>query len=320
MIGKLIIMNKLVFLLKSYHGDFEYANRLVKSYLKHNPDEIPLYIVVPKEDLTLFKKLTGGTIFLINEESITKHLVNDFSVRGIRPGYINQEIIKLAFWETNICENYFCVDSDAVFIRNFYMSDFMYNDQTPYSILSEDNELKVDPEYYRKHWVGREILIREIQKEMDYKDSRMLTCHSFAIFSSKVLSSFKKNFLDKKKLNYIDIIRISPYEFSWYNTWLLKNRDIEIQFKEPLIKFFHQKTQHLEYLNKGVKIEDIARGFIGYNINSNYSRSFGLVDYYDTSKYLVEMRFREFLLQYLIITKNLFYKIFSESKNFFKIY
>jgi hypothetical protein len=196
----------------------------------------------------------------------------------------------------------------------------MYNDQTPYSILSEDNELKVDPEYYRKHWVGREILIREIQNEMDYKDSRMLTCHSFAIFSSKVLSSFKKNFLDKKNLNYIDIIRISPYEFSWYNTWLLKNRDIEIQFKEPLIKFFHQKTQHLEYLNKGVKIEDIARGFIGYNINSNYSRSFGLVDYYDTSKYHVEMRFREFLLQYLIITKNLFYKIFSESKKIFKIY
>ncbi len=40
-------------------------------------------------------------------------------VAGIRPGYINQEIVKLAFWELGLTENYFCVDSDAVFVRPF---------------------------------------------------------------------------------------------------------------------------------------------------------------------------------------------------------
>ena len=36
-----------------------------------------------------------------------------------------------------ICENYLCIDSDSEFIRDFYYSDFMYNDNTPYTIMHE---------------------------------------------------------------------------------------------------------------------------------------------------------------------------------------
>ena len=313
MIGLLNKMekHKLAFLLKTYSGDFNYAKRLINSFVEYNSDKIPLYVVVPLSEINIFKELVlNSDIFLINEENITDELVKDTSVRGIRPGYINQEIIKLAFWESNICENYFCIDSDAVFIRPFFISDFMFNETTPYTIISEDNELKVDPEYYYSHWIEREKLISDIKVFIDFEDSRMLTCHSFAIFSSKVLRSFKENFLLERGLNYIDIMKISPYEFSWYNMWLQKSKDIEIQIKEPLIKFFHQKSQHLEYINRGITLNDLARGFIGYNINSNYSRDLGVLNYADYNKYSVrDISYKEIInklyIFFSILTKRL---------------
>jgi len=295
-------------LLKSFKGDLAYVTRLIKSYIKYNVDNIPLFIVVPKEDLSLFEKFISSNVKLYSDESITSGLVDDDSVRGIRPGYINQEIIKLAFWEKKLCKNYFCMDSDAVFIRNFYISDFMYDEDTPYTILVEDNELKVDPIYYKTHWVGREKLIRKIQKAVGLNDKIMLTCHAFAIFSSKVLESFYLNYLVPSHLTYSDILKIAPYEFSWYNMWLQKDKTISIKIREPLIKYFHNKYQHQNYIRQEIKVKDIARGYIGLNINSNYSRDFGIISYEDGDVYVesleemyisIKQTFRSFIIQLL---------------------
>lgn len=278
-------MDRIVILLKTFKGDLVYVERLYKSYLRYNKDNIPLHIVVPEEDLDIFYKFSRKKVILHSDESITENLVHDDSIRGIRPGYINQEIIKLAFWQKRLCNNYFCMDSDGVFIRDFFTSDFMYDDTTPYTILVEDNELKVDPEYYQTHWQGREKLIRKIQKNVGLLDSRVLTCHAFAIFSCKVLESFYKEFLVPHNYTYQDILEIAPYEFSWYNIWLQKDKTIPIEVKEPIIKFFHQKSQHLAYVNRGITTVDLARGYIGYNINSNYSRGYGVLSYQDSHKY-----------------------------------
>jgi len=278
-------MHTLAILLKTYAGDIGYVDRLIKSFNKYNRDNIHMYLVAPEEELSLFRKYKGTNITLLSDESITDDLVVDNCVRGIRPGYVNQEIIKLAFWEKGVCDNYFCMDSDGYFIRKFYKSDFMYDKKIPYTILAEDNELKVDPEYYKNHWFGREKLIRKIQKEIGLVDRRMLTCHGFAVFSTRVLRSFKTKFLLPRKLTYKDILKISPYEFSWYNMWLQKDKTIPIEFKEPLIKFFHNKYQHLNYLRMGIKETDVARGYIGINVNSNYSRGFGVINYDESIKY-----------------------------------
>lgn len=295
-------MRKIVILVKTYLGDIAYVERLIDSYNKYNADSIPLFIVAPSSDLKAFERFNGKNIEFLSDESITNNLVNDNSVCGIRPGYINQEIIKLAFWEKKLCENYFCMDSDGVFIRDFFVNDFMYDNETPYTILAEDNELKVEPEYFNTHWIGREKLIRKIQEEIGLIDKRILTCHSFAIFSSKVLESFYYNYLLPKNRTYIDLMKIAPYEFSWYNMWLQKDKTIKIEFKEPIIKFFHQKAHHLDYLRKGIKIEDIARGYIGYNINSNYSRGFGIVSYDDAYKYWFSLKEAGIIFKYMVMS------------------
>lgn len=278
-------MYKIAVLLKSFAGDLQYVDRLIKSFNRYNRESIHLYIVVPKFDIDLFSKYKNRNITTLIDEEITDNLIHDNHILNIRPGYVNQEIIKLAFWKKGFCKNYFCLDSEVVFIKNFFEKDFIYKNDTPYTIIDYDNELIVDKEYFNTHWVKREKYIRKIQKSIGLKDNRLLTCHSFAIFSSKVLESMYFKFMKPNNLSYSDLINISPYEYSWYNMWLQKDKTIELQIREPLIKFFHQKSQHLDYLRRGVTINDMRRSFIGYNINSNYSRGYGVVSYNESYKY-----------------------------------
>ncbi len=102
-------MHNLGMLLKSHGLDFDHAQRLVASFSKHNIERIPLFIVVPETDVANFATLSGPDIEVRSEAELGQYLV-DQPVAGIRAGYINQEIIKLAFWELGLTANYFCVD------------------------------------------------------------------------------------------------------------------------------------------------------------------------------------------------------------------
>lgn len=268
------------FMLKSFKGDFNYVLRLIHSFHRFNKDNIHLFIIVPKEDINIFRKISNKkNITILDETKIGISLVKDHSIRNVRPGYINQAIIKLGFWETELCDNYFCIDSDAEFIKDFFLKDFMFNDSIPFSVLIEDKELHIDKVYYDTCWKGREVSLKKIKKFIGFSDSRILTCHGNTTFNYNVLKSFKQNFLDKKSLTYKDIMIISGYEFSWYNFWLQKSKIMPIEIKEPFFKVFHIKEQHLNYLKMGVKLEDIARAYVGIIINSNYSRGYGLISY-----------------------------------------
>ena len=106
-------------------------------------------------------------------------------------------------------------------------------------------------------------------------DSRVvLTCHGHTVFSRTVLESFVEDFLAPRDWTYVDALEFSPYEFTWYNMWLQKSGVIAIHPREPWIKVFHNQSQHMEYLLRGIELSDIARGYLGVVLNSNYSRSF----------------------------------------------
>ncbi len=68
----------------------------------------------------------------------------------------------------------------------------MFDETTPYTVLVEDNELKVEPRYYAEHWQGREAHLRRIQELVGLDDRRLLTCHGHQVFSSTVLASLKR--------------------------------------------------------------------------------------------------------------------------------
>ena len=264
-------------LCKSYSGDFEYAQRMVKSFHQFNLEAIQLFLVVPETDLELFAPLSGESVTLLSEQLLIGNLV-DHEVHGMRPGYINQEIVKLSFWELGLAQNYFCVDSDAEFIRPFGVSDFMFDSDTPYSVLVQDLELSVEPEYYNQYWVSREAELRSIAELVGMDSRVVLTCHGHTVFSRTVLQSFVKDFLAPRDWTYADALEFSPYEFTWYNMWLQKSGVIAIHPREPWIKVFHNQSQHMEYLLRGIELSDIARGYLGVVVNSNYSRGLGVVN------------------------------------------
>jgi len=263
-------------LLKSYDQDFAYAQRLITSFHKHNADNLTLYVVVPESDLPSFQVLASETVVVLTESVLSEHLV-DKPVSGMRAGYINQEIVKLSFWELGYLDNYFCVDSEAVFLRDFRQSDFMVDGSTPYTVLVEDHELKIEPRYYREHWIGREQTIRHIADLLDYANPVLRTCHGHQVFSARVLESFVRDFLTPRGWTYRDALAESPYEFSWYNLWLQKTNVIPIHQREPFVKVFHNEDQHIEAISRGVTLDDIARGYLAVVINSNFSRDTGMI-------------------------------------------
>lgn len=264
-------MTPLVMLLKSYRGDFEYARRLVDSFTAHNPDSLEMFVLVPGADVELFNSIAADHVHVMSEEPLA-HYFTDHEVNGIRAGYINQEIVKLSFWELGLAENYFCVDSDAEFVRDFTAADFLAPDGFPYTVLVEDKDLKADPAYYRDYWSHREKSIAAIAECIGFDEAVIRTCHGHQVFNTSVLHSWKEQFLEPRGWSYLDALKVSPYEFSWYNIWLQKVRQIPIHQREPLVKVFHSPHEHLSSILSGIDHHDLARAYVAVVINSNYAR------------------------------------------------
>ena len=264
-------MQTLGLMLKSYGPDALRAERLVQSFQRFNDDALHLTIVVPPADLPDFLHLAGDTVDVMDETPFAGYLV-DSPVAGVSPGYANQQIVKLAFWELDRYENYLVLDSDAVFIRPFRAADFMADDRTPYSILVEDNDLKCDPRYFREHWQGREVHLRRIQELVGLNDQRLLTCHNHQVFNRQVLQSLKTEFMGPRGWSYRNLIQEAPYEFSWYNFWLQRSKVIPIEIREPWFKMLHHEGHHMEMALRGLTLEDYARGYVGLVVNSSFAR------------------------------------------------
>ena len=270
-------MDTVALLLKSHGPDFAYARRLVDSFRRWNEEGLTLHCVVPATDVPAFQELAGDQVVLHAEENLLgSHLVG-VGAHGLSAGYLNQEIVKLAFWEAGLAANYFCVDSDAVFLRSISARDLMRDASTPYTVLVQDKDLLAEPGYHREHWAGRERSIRRIMELVGLDDPIMRTCHGHQIFSATVLSSFRSEFLEPRGWSYADALREEPYEFSWYAMWLQRSRVIPIHAIEPLVKVFHTPEEHLASIVMGVTEADLARAYLAVVVNSNYSRGLGLV-------------------------------------------
>ena len=269
-------MTRLGLLLKSYAGDHAYAERLIASFREHNPSGLTLYCVVPESDMNLFAPLAGGDVQVLSEQPLARHFT-DKPIHGIRPGYINQEIVKLAFWELGLVDAYFCIDSDAVIIRDVQQSDFIAPDGWPYTVLVEDRDLHAEPDYYKQYWQSRERAMRLIADTVGLADPVLRTCHGHQVMSSTVLESFTKEFLSPRGWDYLDALTVAPYEFSWYNFWLQKSKVIPIHQREPFVKVFHNEPQYLEHVLSGTTLGDLARAYVAVVINSNFSRDRNVV-------------------------------------------
>jgi hypothetical protein len=269
-------MTDLAILIKSYQGDLAIAQQLLDSLDRYNSDSIPVYLVVPQADASAFQEIAPSSAEILHEEVLREHLVKE-PFGGMTTGYINQQIVKLAFWELGLAENYLVLDSDVEMIRPFVRSEFLAPDGLPYSVLTQDKDMLADPHYFNEQWRTREEWINSIAQELGYEGPwPVRTCHANTVFNSGVLRSIQEQVLHPRGWDYTDLLRTAPYEFSWYNIWLQVSETIPVRSCEPWIKTFHSESEHLAFLAGPARLEDVSRAYAGISVQSNFARHKGL--------------------------------------------
>jgi hypothetical protein len=280
------------FLLKTYAPHLNYAKKLLDSIVRYNLDSIHTFIVAPSTDVQIFESLNYPNTTVLCEDNIPTILTSE-DVSGIRPGYINQEIIKLAFHRMNLVHHYLCLDSDGEFLRDFKLSDFVTSSGQPYTILIEDNEIQIDSNYFERYWKDRKKSQDQILRFLGMDTNEVwLNCHGFQILSADKLSLFDMNILKPHNFDYIDLMKISPYEFSWYN-YYLQTLKIPLRIREPLFKVFHTENQLAMARFSQLNYEDLSRGYLGVCINSNFLGNNGAISL-EESIFVTQSRFLKY--------------------------
>jgi hypothetical protein len=265
-------MNKIAIYCKSYRNDVHRAKNLLESIHKFNSDSIPFYISVPSQDVELFKNTLGN-------EGYT--LIRDEDIDSDNDGWKGQQIVKSQFWKLGLCENYLCVDSDCFFIKPFTVDDFMFDDETPYTIC---HEYKHFFEFFDKHpyvshnqpmnFDPRESFIKERQHIMSLF-GRKGVVYDFGpgptIWSSKVWKSLEDNYILYNDTSFSKLIEINGSEFTWYGEWLLYSQEIRLIPKGPLFKNYHYVSQFEYDKQYGYNLDKISKLYLGVGMQSIYN-------------------------------------------------
>ncbi|WP_300668854.1 DUF6492 family protein [Soonwooa sp.] len=264
-------MHKLILFIKSYRRDFEAVKNLLQSVSKFNKENIPVYLSVNDSDFDFFKEN-------INSENLTLIKDGDVINCNIKDGWRYQQVIKANVYRLGICKNYLCIDSDSQFIRDFYYSDFLYDDDTPYTIMHESKSFletmenigkDSDKIFFKEALKATRPLFGNKGKEWDYGPSPYLwSCKVWQHFNDVFLKERNQDFMNF--FNEIDAIT-SPSECIIYGEYLLKTRLIDILPVEGFFKVYHFQEQfNLE--KKFHNLEKLRKNYLGVIFQSNWKK------------------------------------------------
>lgn len=261
-------MHKLAILIKTYKQDFELAKILINSINKHNIDKIPVYISINDEDFDFFKNKLITNHTLLKDSDIYKSNVKD--------GWRYQQIIKTQFYRLNVCYNYLCIDSDSKFIKDFYISDFIYSDNTPYTIMHESKSFletmerinfDTDTIFFKEALKATRKILNTKGKIWDYGPSPYL-------WSCKVWQHFNEIFLAQRNQIFEDFFdeinkTTTPSETVIYGEYLRICNLIPIIPVEGFFKVYHYKKQ-FQLEKKHHNLEKLKKVYLGVIFQSNW--------------------------------------------------
>ena len=255
-------MEKIVLLIKSYRNHYDWTVQLIESIDKHNKDNIKVYIAAPAGDYEIFSNL-GHTV-ITDEEIIGSEIDKSWNTW---PGHTKQQLVKLMFGETELCENYFWIDADSYFIRDFYINDFMYTDDIPYTTIHENKDLfswvaETDINMLKNIRNGYESDRQRVMSVFDRKGKIYdWTCPN--LWSTKVLNHMRDYYMKPNNLTYTDLLNYVPGELVWYGEYQLKTQVIPTIPAESWFKPFHYKAQMDACKQRGNTEETLAMNYLG---------------------------------------------------------
>ena len=241
----------LVLFCKSYRGDIRRIKILKQSIDKFNADKIPFVVSCPNQDMDLFEKTLRNNneqydfIIVSDEDVLTANNINPNAIQSWK----SQQIIKLGFYKLGLCNHYTIYDSDCYFIDNFYISDFMFDKNTPYLCMTEILSPTTNHLFIKKYF-------KRPGRTYNF-------VHMSQTFSMDVLKDMEKNLLAKKKLTFQDLIKMYPYEFNWYGEYLLNRRIHEIVPAIPKLRRYDYQEDYVLDRHRGIRVRDLIT--MGYN-------------------------------------------------------
>ena len=267
-----------VLLCKSYRGDAARVKRLLDSLAVHNPEKLPVVVAVPEADMALFRELASGhAAQLVSDEDIVRShpqaaerdlLARYRSARGNRL----QQVVKADAWRLLGCENWLCMDSDTVFLRDVHLSDFLTPAGHPYTLMHQSRELMqlavnrghADMlEHFRNDSARVKALFGRVGPDLDFGPTP-------TIWSARVWSDLHERYLAPRGWTLWDAIDAAPAEIRWYGEALLAYRSIPIDAIEPLFRVYHHEWQYFEMRRQGETPQTLARQFLGAVYQSNW--------------------------------------------------
>lgn len=257
---------QLVLYCKSFRVDVYRVRRLAQSVSEHNIEGIPFYVSVPFDDLALFRDvLSDLPLALISDEEIVcSNKSHSLDRLRAMPGNVSQQIVKSEFWRLGLCENYLCIDSDAMFIRDFGRSDFLSEDGVPYTTIDEAKDLL------------EAALVRGKGHVLDHFAADAQRCQqvfgrsgkhfSFGpmpvVWSRRVWQDLDLHYLTPRDMSLADAIEQLPCEMRWYGEALLKYRSIPLLPCQALFKVYHYAWQLRGAALKSAELPKLYLGVI----------------------------------------------------------
>lgn len=265
-------MTRFCLVCKTYRGDIDRFGVLLNSINKFNKDDLDLWVILPTSDMNLFNN-KFGKLNTLSEEYFSQLLNIPEELKN--NGWINQQIYKSAIHKASGIDFYLQIDSDSIFIKDFYLKDFIHDENNPYTICHEQKELF--------SWTSSEGGQFHDMIKTSYNDIRNNIKNVFGrtginydfgpspiICSTKVWKWLEDEYCVSNNLNFYEIFYKYPSEFTWYGESFLQSEIHQMFPREPLFKVFHYAKQYTEYKSKGITLEQISQNYFGIVMQSNW--------------------------------------------------
>ena len=260
-------MKDIVLYCKSYRNDFLRLRRLLESINQFNVDRLDFYISTPEVEKNLLVEMLGekGYIWVADEDIVRANTKADFAKYQSIPGSLSQQIIKSEFWRLGYAENYLCLDSDSVFIKNFSRLDFLTSEGMPYTVLHQNKEffqIATDRGYFK---VERELRAeaQRVQALFGRAGPAFYCAPAPFIWSAKVWESLDREHLTPHNISLWDFITPEYPETLIYGEVLLKYRAIPLISIEPLFRTYHYDWQYYLMKRLGETEEKLKQNYLG---------------------------------------------------------
>jgi hypothetical protein len=241
--------------------------RLLESINQFNADHLDFYISTPNADKDLLEKTLGrdGYIWVADEDIVSANPNADIAKYKDMPGRLSQQIIKSEFWRLMYAENYLCLDSDSLFIRNFYKADFLSVDGTPYTVIHQNKEffqlaINRDQEKVKEDLRSE---AKHVQALFERQGPNFYCAPAPFIWSAKVWQSLEVEYLDPRGISLWDFISPKIPETLIYGEALLKYRAIPLVAIEPLFRTYHYDWQYFLMRRLGETAAKVAQNYLG---------------------------------------------------------